>query len=163
MNTQSGDALQHLVPVNNCFGCGPNNENGLRIKSYWKQPGMSVCSFAPAPYHTAGPEHVLNGGIIATVIDCHCVITAWADAYERLGEAKSAAVQLWYATGSMSLRYVAPAAIDAPAELAARIISTTDKKTEVACTLESNGNLCVEASIVAIRVSAEWQHGRQSP
>ena len=45
----------------------------------------AVSTFTPQPFHMAGPTNVLNGGIIGTVIDCHCICTAFADAYRREG------------------------------------------------------------------------------
>ncbi len=28
-------ALQDLISHNHCYGCGPDNPDGLQIKSYW--------------------------------------------------------------------------------------------------------------------------------
>ncbi len=77
-------ALQDAIPHNHCWGCGTLNPRGLRIKSYAEGDG-TVCRFQPSPEHMAGPTHVVNGGIIAAVIDCHCVCTAIADAYRAAG------------------------------------------------------------------------------
>src|SRR5262249_20212154 len=75
-----GHAFQDLIPENFCYGCGPGNPVGLRIRSLWAG-NEALCVFQPAPYHSAGPCHILNGGIIATLIDCHAVCTAIAHAY----------------------------------------------------------------------------------
>ncbi len=57
------------APHARCFGCGPSNDKGLRIRSF--AAGTSViCDFMPEPHHEAF-ENVLNGGIIGTVLDCH--------------------------------------------------------------------------------------------
>ena len=77
-------AFQDLIPDNFCFGCGADNPDGLQIKSYWEGEG-SICRYTPRPYHAAGPRHLLNGGIIAMLIDCHTICTAVADAYRREG------------------------------------------------------------------------------
>ncbi|MFO0553956.1 MAG: PaaI family thioesterase [Polyangiaceae bacterium] len=53
-----------------CFGCGPANVDGLRIKSFEEDGGELVCRFTPAPFHHAFPG-MLNGGIIGTLLDCH--------------------------------------------------------------------------------------------
>jgi len=63
-------AFQELIQGNHCWGCGTLNPRGLQIKSYWSGE-ESVCKFQPQAHHMAGPPHVLNGGIIATVINCH--------------------------------------------------------------------------------------------
>ena len=67
------DRFQEQIPNNHCFGCGPQNRQGLKIQSYWSGENQSVCDFTPLPHHSAGPLHFLNGGIISTIIDCHCV------------------------------------------------------------------------------------------
>src|SRR5262245_26277303 len=76
----TGRTFQDQIPDNFCYGCGPGNLVGLRIRSIWAG-NEALCIFQPAPYHAAGPRHILNGGIIATLIDCHAVGTAIAHAY----------------------------------------------------------------------------------
>jgi acyl-coenzyme A thioesterase PaaI-like protein len=67
-------ALQdRYAPNGRCFGCGPANTRGLRIKSVPLAASADahvVCDFVPEPHHEAF-ENVLNGGIIGTVLDCH--------------------------------------------------------------------------------------------
>ncbi len=76
-------AFQDELTNNNCWGCGSTNSHGLQIKSYWS--GVEVlCIWHPKEYHV-GPKHFLNGGIIATIIDCHCIFTAIAAAYRAEG------------------------------------------------------------------------------
>ena len=58
------------APSGRCFGCGPANTLGLRIRSFAIDGGIVTCDFTPAPHHEAF-ENVLNGGIIGTVLDCH--------------------------------------------------------------------------------------------
>lgn len=74
-----GAGLQeHFAPHNACFGCGPANEKGLRIKSVpvaGDEGGKVVCRWTPDPHHEAFPG-VLNGGIIGAILDCHCNWTA---------------------------------------------------------------------------------------
>lgn len=77
-------ALQDLIPENQCFGCGPGNPHGLRIKSYPEGEEV-VCRFQPSPEHSAGPPDVLYGGTIASIIDCNSGFTAMAHAYRDEG------------------------------------------------------------------------------
>src|SRR5688572_6473128 len=75
------------APAGRCFGCGPANSHGLRIRSIAVDvsPDAHVlCDFTPAPYHEAF-ENVLNGGIIGTVIDCHMNWTTIHHLMRRLG------------------------------------------------------------------------------
>ena len=149
-------AFQDLMPNNPCFGCGPTNDGGLRIKSHWDGPNESVCSFAPQAHQNAGPRQFLNGGIIATVIDCHCICTAIADAYRRQEREIGSAPNIWYVTGLLSVTYRRPASITAPVEVRARIDEVGERKTRLSCSLFSDGSECVEASVVAVSVASSW-------
>jgi hypothetical protein len=66
---------------NVCWVCGNENAHGLYIKSYWKGD-EAVCTWKAEDFRTAGWPHVLNGGIISGIIDCHCVQTAMAAAHK---------------------------------------------------------------------------------
>jgi acyl-coenzyme A thioesterase PaaI-like protein len=67
-------SLQELyAPTGRCFGCGPTNDKGLRIRSFPTEDSADapvICDFLPERHHEAF-ENVLNGGIIGTVLDCH--------------------------------------------------------------------------------------------
>jgi acyl-coenzyme A thioesterase PaaI-like protein len=70
-------SLQDIyAPNGRCFGCGPKNEKGLKIKSFVEDQDV-VAEFVPQAHHEAF-ENVLNGGIIGSILDCHC---NWAAAY----------------------------------------------------------------------------------
>ncbi|MGH7720161.1 MAG: PaaI family thioesterase [Gemmatimonadaceae bacterium] len=148
-------SFQDQIPNNQCWGCGPQNVSGLQIKSYW-DGDESVCIYVPQPHHMAGPPNVLNGGIIASLIDCHCVCTAIAAAYRSEGRELGRAPLIWYATGSLHVSYVRPTPITAPVELRARIVERSGRKTRLTCTLASGGEECARAEVTAVRVPAEW-------
>lgn len=152
-----GDAaFQDAIPGNHCYGCGPDNPHGLRIKSFW-DGDESVCTFQPQPHHSAGPKQYLNGGIIATLIDCHCVCTAMANAYRRESREIGDAPEIWYVTGAMNVSYLKPTPIDRPVHLRARIVEEKPKKTVVQCSLSSEDNECARGEVVAVRVNSEWK------
>ena len=137
---------------NHCFGCGPGNRDGLRIKSFWVGEQESVCRYRPQAHQAAGPRGFLNGGIIATVIDCHGVCTAIADAYRREGREIGEGELIWYVTGSLSVEYRRPAPIDGEATIRARVAEIAGRKTWVDCELESGGEICAEGRLLAVRV-----------
>jgi acyl-coenzyme A thioesterase PaaI-like protein len=73
-------ALQdRFAPQSHCFGCGPQNIRGLRLKSYpTNVDGHELLAeFKPEPHHEAF-DGVVNGGIVGALLDCH---SAWACAY----------------------------------------------------------------------------------
>src|SRR4051812_38039486 len=75
MSTTDSQSLQErYAPHNACFGCGPANPQGLRIRSR-VEGELVVADWTPAEHHQAFPG-VLNGGIIGSLLDCHCNWTA---------------------------------------------------------------------------------------
>ena len=78
--SETSEALQDRYAARSiCFGCGPANERGLRIKSR-VEGGEVVADFTPEAHHHAFPG-VLNGGIIGALLDCH---SNWAAAYHLM-------------------------------------------------------------------------------
>jgi acyl-coenzyme A thioesterase PaaI-like protein len=149
-------AIQDWIPHNHCWGCGTLNPQGLQIKSY-PEGEETVCRFRPAPQHMAGPTHVLNGGIIAAVIDCHAVCTAIADAYRAAGRELGSEPLLWGVTASLKIDYLAPTPIGEIAEVRARVVEAGARKRVVTCTLRSGGRECARAEVIAVMVPAEWR------
>ena len=149
-------AFQDLISDNHCWGCGNLNDDGLRIKSRWTGD-EAVCTWQPHLSHAAGPQHILNGGIIATVIDCHSVCTAIADAYRAEGRQIGSDPQIWCATASLQLTYLRPTPISEPVTLKARIKDRNERRTTVLCSLYSGDQECARAELVAIRVPSSWR------
>jgi len=152
-------AFQECIAERYCWGCGLLNEHGLQIRSYWSGD-QSVCTWQPRPYHAAGPKHILNGGVIATIIDCHCICTAIAAAYRAEGRSMDTEPSIWYVTASLQVAYLKPTPIDGPVSLRASVKESTGKKTIVTCSLFARGEECARGEVVAVRVPAAW---RQAP
>jgi acyl-coenzyme A thioesterase PaaI-like protein len=149
-------AFQDRLIHNHCYGCGPNNPNGLHLKSSWSGEDLSVAHFTPRPWHCAGPKHFVNGGVLATLIDCHSVCTAAAAAYRDAGREIGSEPGLHYATAKLDLEYLRPTPIDAELALEARIVARTERTYVVSCTLAANGKIRVSARVEAIEVPASW-------
>ena len=156
-------AFQDLIPGNNCFGCGPDNNQGLRIKSHWTGEDVAECRFTPSAHHSAGPRHTLNGGIIATLIDCHSVCTAIAKAYRMAGRPIGTGDPIWFATGALSVSYRRPAPLGAEVLLKAAVTAATEKKITVTCTVSAVGEVCATGEVVAVRVPSGWFEGGHLP
>jgi acyl-coenzyme A thioesterase PaaI-like protein len=149
-------AIQDALPHNHCWGCGTLNARGLRIKSYPDGDG-AVCRFQPAPEHMAGPTHVVYGGIIAAVIDCHSICTAIADAYRATGRPLGSEPLLWCVTASLRIDYLAPTPIAEPMELRARVREASGRKRVVECTVASGGRERARAEVIAVEVPPSWR------
>jgi acyl-coenzyme A thioesterase PaaI-like protein len=143
---------------NYCWGCGADNPAGLHLKSYWDGE-VAVAQWSPSLEYAAGPRHVLNGGIIATLLDCHGVCTAIASAYRRDQRAVGTAPEIWYATASLSVDYQRPTPIESIVHLSARLVAQEDRFTSLDCELHADGKERARASIRAVRVPDEWRHG----
>lgn len=148
-------AIQDQIPDNHCYGCGPDNALGMRIKSYW-DGDATVCRYEPRPEQCAGPTNYVYGGTIASLIDCHCVGTAIAQHYKQEGRAIGEGATIWCVTGRLTVNYLAPTPIDRPVELRATIIESTDRKTVLKCTVLSDGTATAEGEVIAIRVANSW-------
>ena len=57
-------AFQDFFPGNRCFGCGPSNPIGHRIKSFWRDDKMeeTICAWYPGKRFSAVTREVLHGG-----------------------------------------------------------------------------------------------------
>ncbi len=149
-------AFQDQIPNNHCFGCGPENSNGLQIKSYWLSENEAICTFIPSPYHSAGPARYLNGGVISTIIDCHCICTAIAKGYHSSGREIGTGENIWFATGKLEITFIKPAAIDREVVINAKIVDEKESKITLDCQLFSEGIVCSEGHVVAVRVPNSW-------
>ena len=64
-----GHEVHQQQTVNNCFGCGPGNEAGLRMEFVLdQQRERFVCHFRLEERFVGPPGHA-HGGIIATILD----------------------------------------------------------------------------------------------
>ena len=81
---------EQYAPDNACFGCGPSNPKGLRLKSVVDSTAKAPEAFGlkaewtPQAHHEAFPG-VLNGGIVGALLDCHSNWTAAWYLMTRLG------------------------------------------------------------------------------
>ncbi len=149
-------AIQDLIPHNRCWGCGTLNPRGLQLKSH-VEGDEAVARFQPSPDFMAGPEHVLNGGIIATVIDCHSVCTAIAHAYRVAGRPLGSDPLIWCVTGYLKVDYLAPTPIAGPVELRARVRASKGRKHFVDCTLAVGGTVTAKGDLLAVEVPPAWR------
>lgn len=143
---------ERFVPDMTCFGCGPANAKGLRLRSF-PADGFTVATFTPWPEHDNGLGF-LNGGIICTVLDCHSATPMIVEA-ERRGLISEDAF-LPYVTAGLDVRYLRPTPLDGPLELRARVVSGDDIEMTVEAELIADGK--TRASAVAV-----WRRWRPRP
>ena len=123
-------AIQDQIPDNHCWGCGADNPQGLHLRSFWDGE-QAVAALPPRCRLRRRPRHVLNGGIIATLLDCHGVCTAIARAYDDEGRAIGSEPEIWHATTSMTVEYLRPTPIGEEVELIGRVLAAEGPSTAV--------------------------------
>ncbi len=150
----AGKPFQDLGSVTHCHGCGPDNERGLQIKSSWDGE-EAVCNWRPQPHHCGGSKEIVNGGIIATLIDCHSLNLAIAHAYKAEGRPIGSFSKIGYVTGNLSVSYRRLTPIAETLELRAKIVKVEGRKAWVSCTLSAAGRVCATGEVLGIRVERE--------
>jgi len=145
-------AFQDYYPDNLsfCYGCGRLNKQGLQIKSYWDGDD-GVCEFTPRPYHTAVPGYVY-GGLIASLIDCHCTGTASAAAYRAAARPMGSDPPFRFVTASLHVNYLRPTPIGVPLSVRARVKEMKGRKVVLSATLSAKGEVCAEGEAVVVQM-----------
>lgn len=160
MKKEDRDFFQDYMPENICFGCGVHNDDGLHVKSYW-EGDESVCHWQSEAKYQGWPK-LLNGGVMATLVDCHCICTAVAHAYRLENRTLDTAPEYRYATGTLNIKYLLPTPNDHMVEIRARISEVKNKKMVLNCDIYSQGKKTAEAEVIAIRVYDSSQN-EESP
>ena len=147
---QNLDFFQDHMPGNVCFGCGRDSHDGLKISSYWEGE-EAVCIWKSQEKYQ-GWKDILNGGILATLIDCHTMCTAMAAVYQSENRTLESKPIYRYATGTIKVKYLKPTSNLHPVELRAKVTEMKGRKVVLKCVTISQGVITAEADIVAIRV-----------
>ncbi|MFN2631919.1 MAG: PaaI family thioesterase [Thermoanaerobaculia bacterium] len=138
---------ERWAPANRCFGCGPANEKGLRIRSFVEGDEL-VCDWRPEPHHQAF-DGVLNGGICGALLDCH---SNWA-ATHHLQQKAGAATPPCTVTADFHVVLKRPTPMDAPLKLRARVIDSSADRATVEATLEASGKVTATCRGTFVAVS----------
>jgi acyl-coenzyme A thioesterase PaaI-like protein len=135
------------APHNACFGCGPANPKGLRIRSFAKGDEV-VAIFTPEPHHEAFPG-VLNGGIIGALLDCHL---NWTAAWHLMQKA-GAPTPPCTVTADYAVKLTRPTPTSGPVELSAKVVESTADRAIVEGTLTAGGKVCAtcRGTFVAVK------------
>ena len=111
-----------FAPNLKCFGCGPANEMGLHIRSFPAGEEV-IAEWQPAAEYEAYPG-VLSGGIIGTLLDCHC---NWSAAYHLMkvnGLEKTPCT----VTAEYTITLKRPTPTDQPLRLIARVVESSNDR-----------------------------------
>ena len=135
-DAQSQSLQERYAPANACWGCGPANPDGLRIRSFPRGEEV-VAEWKPEPRYEAFPG-VLNGGIIGTLLDCHC---NWAAAWHLMNKAGEERPPCTV-TADYAIKLLRPTPTGASVFLSAKIAESTNDRATVDGTLTAGGKVC---------------------
>ena len=141
-----------------CYGCGPKNDHGLHISSFW-DGDEAIATFHPQEFHLAFPGYVY-GGLIASLIDCHCVGTAAAAAYKEEGRELGSLPAFRYVTGSLQVDYLKPTPLGPPIQIRATVDEIKGRKTIVLAKVLVDNVVTAKGRVVAVRMP---DHLREEP
>lgn len=133
---QAGGALQDEYAAKSmCFGCGPANDKGLRIKSRVEGEEL-VAEFLPEAHHVAFPG-VVNGGILGALLDCH---SNWTAAWHLMKESGADAPPCTV-TSEFDVKLKRPTPTGTTLRLRARVVEASADRATVDATLEAQGKI----------------------
>jgi acyl-coenzyme A thioesterase PaaI-like protein len=148
MTASTGPSLQErYAPRNACFGCGPSNPKGLRLRSFLDGDAV-VADFQPEQHHEAF-DGMLSGGITGTLLDCH---SNWAAAHHLMRQG-GLATPPCTVTADFHVKLLRPTPTDAPVHLVARVVESSADRAVVEATLEARGKVTAtcRGTFVAVR------------
>ena len=148
MGGQEGPSVQEEhAPSSICFGCGPANEKGLRIRSFRSGGGWEM-EVEPGDEHQACPGMV-NGGISGTLLDCHGNWTAAIALMDLAGDSEAPCT----VTASYSIRLRRPTPFGVRLHISSEIEEMGADRAKVRMALTADGALCAtgEGLFVAVK------------
>lgn len=144
----SEKSLQETYAPNmTCFGCGPANEKGLRIRSFVIGDEV-IAEWKSEPHHEAFPG-VLNGGIIGALLDCH---SNWAAA-SHLMRRSGAEHPPCTVTAEYSIKLLRPTPTNTKLKLVANVVDSQEDRAVVEAKLIADGKVCAtcRGAFVAVK------------
>ena len=106
----------------NCFGCGPQHDIGLRVRTFSVDGGVLAPIVIPRRFE--GPPGAAHGGIVAAYLD------------EVLAGAAVSHTGRFYVTGELAVRYVKGTPIERPLLGRGRAVLDSGKYLDLEATIE---------------------------
>lgn len=147
MRRMEDAALQDRYSPNGaCFGCGPRNEKGLRVKSHVRGDEV-VATWQAEEFHEAF-DGILSGGVIGTLMDCH---SNWTAAYELMKRAGADAPPCTV-TAEYAIKLRRPTPTAEPIELVARPVEVSGDRATIEAELRAGGQVCATSRGIFVAV-----------
>ena len=141
---------ERYAPENRCFGCGPANAQGLRIRSFptGGEGDELTAAWVASPHHEAFTG-MLNGGITGALLDCH---SNWTAAWHLYNKTKATELPSTV-TADFHVTLKAPTPSRGPVHLSAKVVESTDRKAVIEAELSVDGQVTAtcRGTFVAVR------------
>ncbi len=146
-NSSTPSVQEIYAPRSICFGCGPANAKGLRIRSFPEGDGL-VAVWTAEPQHQAF-EGAINGGVVGSLFDCHCNWTAAC----HLMKISGAPAPPPTVTAEYAVRFKRPTPFGRPLVLRSHVVSAAEDRATVEATIEADGVVCAtcRGTFVAVK------------
>ena len=138
---------REFAPSSICFGCGPANQQGLKINSTRTEDGLELW-FTTSDEHQAFPGMV-NGGIIGTLLDCH---GNWTAAMAIM-DAKGASHPSCTVTANYSVKLLRPTPLDETLIITSEVVELLDERASITMELYAGDKLCARGKGLFVAVS----------
>lgn len=140
----------------NCWGCGPQNEEGLHLKSFpGEDASECLCHFMPASQYTGGVPENLYGGMIAMLFDCHGTASAaWFNHHNCGLTLDENTVITRYITGRLEIDFLSPVPMGKEVRVTARAEEIGERKIIVSMVMEADSKVRAKAKMVAVRLKS---------
>jgi len=142
-----------------CFGCGRLNENGMHIKSYW-DGDESVCRYTPAPQFTGGFPGNIYGGLIMSLVDCHCAGTAAAAKLREDGLLPGDKPLTRFVTASIKVDFLKPTPAGIEIEIRGRVVEITNRKVIISATVLADGVITAKGEGIMVQLPENSGSGK---
>ena len=145
-------AIQDTYPdeLAHCYGCGRLNDHGLHLRTFW-DGDETVTRYTPEPWHIAIPGYV-NGGLLASLMDCHGTGTAAAAAYRAEGREMGTPPLRRFVTASLRVDFLKPTPLGVELEARGRATAIQGRKVVVEARILADGVMTVKGEIVAVEM-----------
>lgn len=144
----SNSALQEIyAPKSECYGCGPANTKGLRIRSI-ATGNEVVADWKPEKHHEAFPG-MLCGGVIGTLLDCH---SNWTAAWHLMNQS-GADHPPCTVTADYHIKLLRPTPTQGPVQLRSWVVESKPDRATIEAELSVQGKVCAtcRGTFVAVK------------
>jgi acyl-coenzyme A thioesterase PaaI-like protein len=148
--SETRSVQERYAPENRCFGCGPANAKGLRIRSF-EEGDELVAEWTPESHHEAW-RGALNGGITGALLDCH---SNWAAALHLMRQSGGGTLPSTV-TAEFHVKLLRVTPSRGPLTLRARVVESKGSRATVEAEIQAGGE--TTATCRGVFVSVEEGH-----